>query len=118
VPTLPQLDKKVNLSPHVLVLGAGASIASYLHSGRIGKPLPSMADLIDTLALRQEIEAAGIETGNFNFEAFYDEIATSGEQTGLRLQIEERVYRYFSDLQLPDQPTIYDYLLLNFCKVR
>jgi hypothetical protein len=72
-----------------------------------------MADLIDVLALRPAIEAAGIETKDFNFEAFYDEIATSDEQPVLRIQVEERVYEYFSDWQLPAQPTIYDYLVLS-----
>jgi hypothetical protein len=112
MPSLPRLDKNVNLSPHVVILGAGASIASYLHSGKIGKPLPEMKDLIDVLELRQEIERASLNPGR-DFEAFYDDLVTSDSNPQLQTTIENRVWDYFSSLSLPCRPTIYDYLILS-----
>jgi len=113
MPTLPPLDKTVNLAPHVVLLGAGASIAAYHAWGSTGPPLPSMLDLIDVLDLRNEIRGYGYRGDDFNFEAFYDDLASTGQHEELRLLIEHRVFEYFSKLKLPDSPTIYDYLILS-----
>jgi len=113
MPTLPPLDKNVNHAPHVVLLGAGASIAAYLHWGRKGSQLPSMQDLIEVLSLREPIEDAGYNTIGLDFEAFYDDLSSSGKNDELRAAIESRVYNFFSALTLPDVPTIYDYLILS-----
>lgn len=113
MPTLPPLDQNVNLAPHTVLLGAGASIASYVHWGKTGSPLPSMQDLVDVLSLREEMTKAGFETRDINFESFYDDLVSSGQNEQLRSVIESRVYAYFSSLALPAQPTIYDYLILS-----
>lgn len=113
MPTLPPLDKNVNHAPHVVLLGAGASIAAYLHWGRKGSQLPSMHDLIEVLSLRAPIEDAGYNTIGLDFEAFYDDLSSSGKNNELKAVIESRVYDFFSTLTLPDVPTIYDYLILG-----
>lgn len=107
------MDGTVNHAPHVVILGAGASIAAFLDWGREGNPLPSMQDLIDTLHLRNNIEAAGFKAEGLNFEAFYNDLALSGKYEELRSLIESKVYSYFSSLKLPIKPTIYDYLVLG-----
>ena len=109
---LPPLDGNVNLSPHIVLLGAGASIAAYRHWGGLGPALPSMQDLLDVLELRSVIEDAGFVTRDLNFEAFYDDLATTANNPKLQQYIEVRVREYFSALRLPDYPTIYDYLIL------
>lgn len=113
MPSLPPLDKNVNHAPHIVLLGAGASIAAFVHWGRKGPRLPSMQDLIEVLFLRSVIEDAGYDTAGLNFEAFYDDLCSSGKNEDLRAVIESRVYEFFSSLTLPDVPTIYDYLVLS-----
>jgi hypothetical protein len=113
MPTLPIFDKNVNLSPHVVITGTGASKASYLHSGCIGNPVPLMNEITDMLNLRSPIAEAGFEVENIDFEAFYDDLKTSGKHPKLQKLIEDRVYDYFSHLQLPEKPTIYDYLVVS-----
>ncbi len=113
VPKLPPLDKNVNHAPHVVILGAGASIAAYLDWGKWGQCLPSMQDLIEVLSLSTEIKNAGFETEDLNFEAFYDDLSSSGKNQDLKQLIEARVYAFFNSLTLPDKPTIYDYLILS-----
>ena len=113
MPKLPPMDNNVNHAPHVVLLGAGASIAAYLDWGQKGKRLPSMQDLIEVLSLRTIIEDAGYSTVNLNFEAFYDELCSSGKNLSLKAVVESRVYEFFSSLALPDEPTIYDYLILS-----
>ena len=113
LPTLPPLDGTVNHAPHIVLIGAGASIAADLHWGKEGKELLSMQGLIDSLSLREPIEEAGYIVEDLNFEAFYDDLASNGNNSDLQTLIEEKVYEYFSSLKLPDKPTIYDYLILG-----
>ena len=115
-PTLPPLDNNVNLAPHVVLLGAGASIAAYRAWGSTGPALPCMQDLIDVLDLRSEIRGHGYDVDDFNFEGFYDDLASTGRHEKLRALIEHRVFDYFSKLKLPKSPTIYDYLVLSLRK--
>src|SRR6266699_2228995 len=114
MPSLPALDIKTNInhSPHVVILGAGASLASFPRGDARGRQLPLMNNLIETVGLRPLIDQAGLSADIANFEEFYDELVTSGKNPKLVGQIEERVYDYFSTLSLPEQPTIYDYLVL------
>jgi len=112
-PTLPPRDNRVILAPHVVLLGAGASIAAYREWGSTGPALPSMQNLIDILDLRNEIKCHGYDVDDLNFESFYDDLAATGSQEKLRNLIEHRVLDYFSRLKLPDKPTIYDYLVLS-----
>lgn len=72
-----------------------------------------MPDLIDVLSLRNDISRAGYEIENLNFEAFYDDLASSGKNAELKNLIESQVYSYFASLSLPETPTIYDYLILS-----
>ena len=112
-PTLPPSDQNVTLAPHVMILGAGASIAAYKHWGAVGPSLPSMYDLIDVLSLRPILEGKGFDVEAANFEAFYDDLVSAGNDTALQAQIEGRVTEYFSARELPNQATLYDYLILG-----
>jgi hypothetical protein len=110
---LPPGKKNAILAPHVVLLGAGASIAAYRHWGSAGRALPSMQDLIDVLELRADFKAKGLPVEELNFESFYDDLVTSGKDPELQHLVEQRTYEYFSSLSLPDRPTIYDYLVLS-----
>jgi len=110
---MPARDGKIIAAPHIVVLGAGASIAAYYDWGKIGPALPSMLNLIDLLSLRTDVSEAGYNPDLTNFELLYDELASTKKNEDLRKLIERRVYEYFSTLSLPDTPTIYDYLVLS-----
>jgi hypothetical protein len=110
--TIPAHDNNVVLAPHVVILGAGASIAAYLDWGKEGQPPPSMINLVEVLGLRDDVVAAGYDP-KYDFESLYDKLASSGEHPDLKSKIEARVYEYFSSLTLPDKPTLYDHLVLS-----
>jgi hypothetical protein len=114
MPRLPKFEfhKKVNHSPHVVILGAGASKAAFPDGDAKKRRLPLMADLIDCLGLRDAIRAAGF-AGETDFEAIYDELATTDRSPSLRAEVESRVRDYFELMELPESPTLYDYLLLS-----
>lgn len=114
MPRLPAFEphKGVNHSPHVVILGAGASRAAFPDGDANRKRLPLLADLPDCLDLRTAISSAGF-SAETDFESIYDELATSDRCPSLKAEIESRVRSYFELLVLPEAPTLYDYLLLS-----
>jgi hypothetical protein len=106
----------MNHSPHVVILGAGASYASFPDGDSNGRKLPLMSNLIEVVGLNEVLEEYGYSSTQENFEAFYDKLATEGQNPELLSAIEEKIYDYFSGMELPDEPTLYDYLILSLRK--
>ena len=99
---------------HVVLLGAGASKAAFPNGDKFSKEIPLMADLIQTLGLGPILAQSGVNfEESVNFEELYSQIASMQRYRNLKENIELRIEEYFSDLQLPDEPTLYDYLLLS-----
>jgi hypothetical protein len=114
MPTLPALDlaTRVNHSPHVVILGAGASKAAFPRGDPTGKVVPVMQELVACLGLTADLKAAGFADPT-NFEAIYDELATTGSNPALVSEIERRVRSYFESMALPSEATLYDRLVLS-----
>lgn len=113
MPSLPALDIKtgINESPHVVLLGAGASRACCPAGDATGKILPLMADFVDVVAIRSLLDKSGVDL-NQNFETIYSQIHSAGDQATLDA-LDKKVREYFGALRLPDAPTLYDYLVLS-----
>ncbi|MCC6951307.1 MAG: hypothetical protein IT433_07655 [Phycisphaerales bacterium] len=99
--------------PHVVLLGAGASLAAFPNGDRRGKRLPLMNNLIDVLELGSLLDRHGIAHKGVNFEALYSGLVTSGQHPDVIRAIEASVFSYFHGMRLPDHPTIYDHLVLS-----
>ena len=98
---------------HVVILGAGASIASTLRNPEpCGKLLPSMDNFIDVVGLAKIIDSIDIDCRSGNFEEIYSCLSIKHANSRLIQEIEQKVASYFRSLALPTTPTIYDYLLL------
>lgn len=99
---------------HVVILGAGASIAStFRNAEAYGKRLPSMDNFIELVGLTELIEHIPQDLRHTNFEKLYSNLHNDNPQSEIILEIEQRIKDYFGDMQLPDEPTIYDYLVLS-----
>ncbi|CAN5892297.1 hypothetical protein BH23PLA1_BH23PLA1_35170 [soil metagenome] len=98
--------------PHVVVLGAGASLAAFPSGDASDRRLPLMVNVVQVLGLSPLFEAAGLEPSG-NFESLYSELHRLDPQSSLLAQIEQQVMEYFSGLELPRHPTLYDLLLLS-----
>src|SRR4051812_24373864 len=95
-----------SIRPHVVLLGAGASLAAFPNCDALGRQLPLMNDLVEILGLRTIVEAAGLDLQNENnFEVIYAQIVEHGH-SDIAQEIERRIHDYFSGLALPDSPTI------------
>jgi hypothetical protein len=98
---------------HVVILGAGASRAAFPKGDKHGRALPLMTDLAEALGLGPVLEEHGFEAPNADFEALYSMLATTGQHQELVARIEKAVLDYFADLEVPDSPTLYDYMVLS-----
>ncbi|MHB8276198.1 MAG: hypothetical protein ACYDIA_00885 [Candidatus Humimicrobiaceae bacterium] len=115
MPTLPYIDKekKTIESPHVILLGAGSSKAAFPNGDAYGRKLPLMNELTDVLDLKDTIEKHGFLGDMANFEAFYSEIFDQPQYKNLVDEIQKEVREYFETLEIPNEVTIYDYLILS-----
>lgn len=115
MPTLPALDIRTNInhSPHIVILGAGASKAAFRRGDPNGRIVPLMCELKNCLNLGPLLKDHKLCCEDANFESFYDDLVSSGKHPELVRKIEARVQGYFSRLSLPDKATIYDYLVLS-----
>lgn len=98
---------------HLVILGAGASRAACPNGDRNGKKLPVMNEIGEALNLNSILSDYGISYDGGNFEEFYSNLIIDQKDSELISKIEMVIYEYFSSLELPDEPTIYDYLLLS-----
>jgi hypothetical protein len=102
--------------PHLVILGAGASRAAFPNGDKNGKKLPLMNDFVDIVGLGDILFRKGIEWKDKNFEVLYATLSSDESFKDECKSIEDLIYDYFSSLHLPDEPTIYDYLLLGLRK--
>ena len=108
-----QIDALECRRPHVLLLGAGASVAAFPDGERNGRMLPIMANLISTLQMEEMLDGIGVNWRGRNFETVYSELHEGGHHTELLTKIEGLVREYFTLMALPDTPTLYDRLVLS-----
>jgi hypothetical protein len=107
------INKPGKPRPHVLILGAGASVAAFPDGDASGKRLPTMDNLIEIIGLGSILEETGVEYKSRNFEVVYSEIYEKDPKSAIIEVIEEHVRTYFKSMNLPEQPTLYDHVLLS-----
>lgn len=102
---------------HVVILGAGASIASTIRNPEVkGKELPSMNNFSEIVGLKDIIKKIPKHLKAKNFEKLYSNLHKDNSQSEIIAEIESRVNKYFVGMKLPNEPTIYDYLMLSLRK--
>ncbi len=99
---------------HVVILGAGASIASTIRNPeKNGKKLPSMDNFVEVVGLEDIVEKIPENLRVDNFENLYGNLHKEDSNSDQIKEIEKRILEYFGGMKLPDEPTIYDYLILS-----
>jgi hypothetical protein len=106
--------EKVNKNQiHVVLLGAGASKAALPNGDKNGKLVPVMNELASIPEIRELIEPREYERSVENFESWYSSLVKNNKHDPKLKWINNQIFQYFAKLELPDNPTIYDYLLLS-----
>ncbi len=100
--------------PHLVLLGAGASLAAFPDGEKNGLKLPLMNNFVETvIGLSDYLDKCGIDYKGQNFEDLYSALHEDPKYDDVRQNVEELVYTYFAGMELPDAPTLYDHLILS-----
>ncbi len=101
---------------HLVILGAGASIASTIRNPeKNGKKLPSMNNIVEVVGLQTIVNKLPSEIKNQqeDFEKLYSLLCKEPKLLTQKTEIEIMVYNYFKSLKISNEPTIYDYLIFS-----
>ena len=102
-----------NTRPHVVILGAGATVANIPNGDKYGNPCSVMHGFIHNLGLDTILASVKLNTKSENIEDIYSELYERGDECkSVREQLEDAIFTYFSRLELPDEITVYDELIL------
>lgn len=111
-----QFEKSLKNSPHVVLLGAEASVATIPNGDKNGKKISAMKGFIDKLGMRSVISSINLNTMSNNLEDIYMEMYKRNDCNLQCIQLEDAIEKYFCKFKLPNTPTIYDYLLFSLTK--
>jgi hypothetical protein len=106
-------ENKMKLRPHVVILGAGASVAAIPNGDANGLKTSVMNGFIDKLGMRSLLENVELITRSENLEDVYSELSERSDCANVRAALEERIHDYFNNFRIPNEVTIYDMLLLS-----
>jgi hypothetical protein len=106
-----EIDAPLRAEPHVVLLGAGASVAALPNGDLNGRQVPLLREVATELNLAEQFPEGLRELAGSNFEAAYSRLHEQNAK--LTTGIDELVKAYFAQLKLPVEPTIYDTLLLS-----
>ncbi len=110
---IPNIQNKRLLDPHVVILGAGASLAA-CRVDKFGNEVPLLKNVHTILGLTDELKSYGFSKEKLeNFEVLYSNIYGKPKYSDLQRKLEDKIIKYFQSLTLPDTPTLYDYLVLS-----
>jgi hypothetical protein len=107
------IDKVNKNQIHVLLLGAGASKAAMPNGDKNGMPIPLMNELSHIPQIKSLIDPKFLKSAESNFEAWYSKQVRSDKFNPILQKLNDVIFNYFAKLELPDEPTIYDYILLS-----
>ena len=102
--------------PHVVLLGAGATMAAIPNGDKNGRKSSVMDGFIEKLGMSSVIDKVGLHTNSNNLEDIYTELFERPDCESVRKQLDEKIREYFSCLEIPDEPNIYDLILLSLRK--
>jgi hypothetical protein len=108
-----EIEKVFFEKPHVFILGAGASIAAMPKGDRRGRPLPDMRGLSRLAEIQGLLREAGFDEPVEDFEAAYGDLRADPGKGEISDRIDAAVRSYFSEIEIPEAPTIYDHLILS-----
>jgi hypothetical protein len=111
-----QYEKAYKERPHVVILGAGASVATIPNGDKNGLKTSVMDGFLEKLGMQEIIENLNLNTQSNNLEDIYSELYENEDFADIRDELDKRIRNYFNQFQIPDNPTIYDFLILSLRK--
>lgn len=111
-----KFEKTLKSAPHVVILGAGASVAAIPQGDLNGVKTSVMDGFLEKLNMKNIIDSVGLTTNSTNLEDIYSELFERTDCKQIRIELESKIHNFFSSLKIPSTPTVYDFLLLSLRK--
>jgi hypothetical protein len=111
-----EFEKKMKNRPHIVILGAGATLAVIPNGDKNGLKTSVMDGFLEKLGMKEIISSVGLKTESDNLEDIYSELAEKDEYKEIREKLDESIRNYFNSFCIPDEVTIYDLLILSLRK--
>lgn len=111
-----EYEKYYKNRPHVVILGAGASVATILKGDKNGRKISAMDGFLKNLGMSDIIENLNLKTKSQNLEDIYSELSEDDKYINIRNDLDDRIRTDFNKFEIPSHPTIYDMLLLSLRK--
>ena len=99
--------------PHLFILGAGATKATIPKGDKFGRQSPVMENFMQEIGIDGLLDGVALKTKSKNIETIYSELASKPEYTDVVRKIENGIVDHYRQMQVPDTPTLYDYLILS-----
>jgi hypothetical protein len=109
-------EVNMKLRPHVVILGAGATMATIPNGDRYGNKSSVMSGFIKKLGMDDLLKSINTKTKSDNLEDIYSELSLDQENKDILTTLETRIYEYFSGFVILKEPTVYDFLILSLTK--
>lgn len=106
-------EYKTKSRPHVVILGAGASIASIPFGDKNGKKISVMKGFIKALGLESIIDDVSLNTKSDNLEDIYSEMHEKDCYSEQCIRLEQSIILDFMKYEIPNAVNIYDLLILG-----
>lgn len=102
--------------PHVVLLGSGASVAvlnEFDGTDKNGKRTSVMNNFIQEIGFDEIFKEYNYIPTSNNLEDIYSDLYEISEYEELRIRLDVAIEDYYFDMVIPDEPTIYDMLILS-----
>ena len=113
MPKLSLIENPEIQGRHAVILGAGASRQAFPQGDANGNRVPLMNDFDELFGISKMLKDSDIHISHTDFEGLYSTLIRKYTNHPIIKRIEDRIYYYFSSLQLPNYPTLYDHLLIS-----
>lgn len=111
-----KIVKDMNERPHLFILGAGATKATIPNGDKNGLTSPTMDNFLSEIGLIKLLKDINLKTKSNNVEDIYTELTERSDCKYLVEKLEEGIIDHYTKMVIPDEPTLYDYLLLSLRK--
>lgn len=98
---------------HLVILGAGASIAAIPNGDKNGRKLSCMDNFFTELNIEGLLSHCKLKTNSKNLEDIYSELEERPECEEIKNNLDAIIIEKFRKLLLPDHMTVYDYLIIS-----
>ena len=89
-------EKSYKERPHVVIIGAGASVAAIPNGDKNGLKTSVMDGFLKKLGMEETIKNLNLDTKSENLEDIYSELFEKDEYADIRNKLDEEIRKYFS----------------------